>query len=93
MVDTDLKLYYMKLRRENQLRRHTDAHLQRERALRSMRASIAYKNLEVQRGSLQESTRRLPVGMQRYYMNIMQTMGDRMGRIESQYPELNRKEL
>ena len=92
-MDTDLKLYYMKLRRENQLRKHTDAHLQRERAVCSMRASTAYKNLEVQRGSLQESTRRLPVGMQRYYMNLMQTMGDRMGGIEAQYPELNRKEL
>ena len=83
----------MKLRLENRLRRHTDAHLQRERALRSMRASIAYRNLEVQRGSIQESSRRLPVGMQRYYMNLMQTMGDRMGRIEAQYPELNRQEL
>ena len=55
-METDLKLYYMKLRRENQLHRHIDAHLQRERALPSMRASIAYKNPEVQRGSLQEST-------------------------------------
>ena len=92
-MDTDLKLYYMKLRRENALKKHTDAHLQRERALRSMRASIAYRNLEIQRGSIQESSKRLPVGMQRYYMNLMQTMGDRMGRIESQCPELNRQEL
>jgi hypothetical protein len=92
-MDTDLKLYYMKLRRENQLHRHSDAHLQRERAVRSMRASTAYKNLEIQRGSLQESSRRLPVGMQRYYMNLMQSMGDRMGGIEAQYPELSRKEL
>ena len=53
MVDTDLKMYYMRLRRENQLRRHTDAHMQRERSIKAMRASVAYKNLEIQRGALQ----------------------------------------
>ena len=92
-MDTDLKLYYMKLRRENQLRRHTDAHMQRERAVKSMRASVAYKNLEIQRGSLQESSKRLPVGMQRYYIEHMRSMSERMGRIEAQYPELNRQEV
>ena len=49
MVDTDLKMYYMRLRRDNQLRCHTDVHLQRERSIKAIRASIAYKNLEIQR--------------------------------------------
>ena len=92
-MDSDLKLYYMKLRRENALKKHTDAHLDRERAVRSMRATVAYKNLEIQRGSLQESSRRLPVGMQRYYIELMKTMSDRMGRIETEYPGLRREEL
>ena len=65
MVDTDLKMYYMRLRRENQLRRHTDTHVQREGSVKAMRASVAFENLEIQRGALQESSRRLLADMQR----------------------------
>ena len=91
MVDTDLNMYYMRLRRDNQLRRHTDAHLQRERSIKAMRASVAYRNLEIQRGALQESTRGLPIDMQRYYSDMIKTMSDRMTGIEGQYPDLSRE--
>ena len=84
-------MYYMRLKCVNQLRRHTDAHLQRERSIKARIASVAYNNLEIQRCALQESTRRLPVGMQRYYSDMIKTMSDRMTVIEGQCPDLSRE--
>ena len=82
---TDRELYHMRLRSQNVIHRHQGALIDRERHLKAIKATHAYRDAAIQHATLLEATRRLPPALQRYYHDKMRTLASRMDSIQSKY--------
>ena len=87
-VSTDQTLYHKRVQLANIRKQHT-ALLERRRAVKAIQASVAWRDAQIQRDTLLEASRRLPISLQRHYHDAMVELSERMEKATSGYKPKN----